>query len=707
MTAKILSVTLLLVVCALALEPTNENVNSFDAVDLDGNQAISFKELEKWLKNEQHVASARVTGLFHSHDTNQDGQLDVSEFVPLAYALSKKPLSQSEHIFKRIDLNGDGVLTREEAEASKEQIPVEILNGLFSVADIDKDGKISYKELSAVLDNYEKPKSLDDIHLEAAQRLIDLIDQDGDHKVTPKELFEFSKQYSEVSQTEIATEGPLPAIMIPTDPGDLLERCLDVLERSLTMESTLSRLVEGQEELRSMIMAMVNGTTPASTSIQHPAMKEEEYQDDEIEMVDLPSATAVSPLRVKSAEEDDDIGSVSSVISEEDVDHMDSSSVHDLEGDEKNPPGRPTCGDLPVPDSVTGSFSLGAEESDEEDDGASSMSSEHEASIYGEETDLDDKFTGRNSSENPSASNTAIPERLALWKCAVCGKLIKGIWQCRQYHIESHEGLKLSCPVIGCSARRSSSNFFKHLTVEHKTAKNSLTVEQRAELQRQQDENNQKAMACEMKYFPPSSLVSFAETSGRIAASCKKCGKICAAVHLRRDHVGAHLNMKMHCPLRVCKYSGSMGSVKQHLSGVHEKTLAKLTVGERYRFEEARRKFYEEVDAVMADYFPEILQTEKRPTEEKKPFCKKCGKRASELNQRRDHVGTHLKAKFPCPFRHCTYSGRLTTMFAHLYNKHGMNLQKLTEEQRGRFGESRRKFCEQVDAVMDKYFSCT
>ncbi|TKR67968.1 hypothetical protein L596_024031 [Steinernema carpocapsae] len=104
----------------------------------------------------------------------------------------------------RIDSNGDGVLTREEAEKSQEQIPVEILNGLFSVADINRDGKISYQELSAVLDNYDKPKSLSDLHLEAAQRLIDIIDLDGDHKVTPTELYNFSKQYNDVSQTEIS-----------------------------------------------------------------------------------------------------------------------------------------------------------------------------------------------------------------------------------------------------------------------------------------------------------------------------------------------------------------------------------------------------------------------------------------------------------------------------------------------------------------------
>uniref|UniRef100_A0A1I7Y010 CaM_binding domain-containing protein n=1 Tax=Steinernema glaseri TaxID=37863 RepID=A0A1I7Y010_9BILA len=230
-----------------------------------------------------------------------------------------------------------------------------------------------------------------------------------------------------------ASEGPLPAIMIATEPGDLLERSLDVLERSqailernLAMESTLARLAEGQEELRRMIMDFINGTdipvatptrsdrigppemTPASTSIQNPAVKNEE--EEETEMVELPSATPASP-----AEGDDDISSVSSVSTDEDVDYMDLSSANDLGGEEKNPPGHPTRGDLSVPHSVTENLSSG-QESEEEDDGASSMGSEHNASTSGEETDLDDEDTARKSSPNTSAPNKYNSEALAVWK---------------------------------------------------------------------------------------------------------------------------------------------------------------------------------------------------------------------------------------------------------------------------------------------------
>uniref|UniRef100_A0A1I7YVU0 C2H2-type domain-containing protein n=1 Tax=Steinernema glaseri TaxID=37863 RepID=A0A1I7YVU0_9BILA len=199
-----------------------------------------------------------------------------------------------------------------------------------------------------------------------------------------------------------------------------------------------------------------------------------------------------------------------------------------------------------------------------------------------------------------------------------------------------------------------------------------MEAEQRAELQKQLDEIKQKAMACELKYFPPSSLVSFAETSGRntVNLACKKCGKICVELRARRDHVGVHLKKKIQCPLRGCLGClGCMRSIKDHLTSKHGRTLAMLTEEERDRLEESKRKFYKDVDAAMGDYFPELLQTKERS-----PFCK-------------------------------NYSGNVATMFNHLHNKHGKILQKLTEKQRGRYEESRRKFHEQVDAVMHKYFS--
>uniref|UniRef100_A0A1I7Y0W9 C2H2-type domain-containing protein n=1 Tax=Steinernema glaseri TaxID=37863 RepID=A0A1I7Y0W9_9BILA len=124
-----------------------------------------------------------------------------------------------------------------------------------------------------------------------------------------------------------------------------------------------------------------------------------------------------------------------------------------------------------------------------------------------------------------------------------------------------------------------------------------------------------------------------------------------------------------------------------------------LTEEERERFEASRKTFYEEVDAVMEDYFPELLRKE-----EMRPACKKCRKRICLPRGRRDHVGAHLKATFPCPLPNCRYSGQLGSMLVHLHCKHGKNLQMLTKDQRGRFEESRRAFVDQVEAAMGEFF---
>uniref|UniRef100_A0A1I7YRF3 C2H2-type domain-containing protein n=1 Tax=Steinernema glaseri TaxID=37863 RepID=A0A1I7YRF3_9BILA len=410
---------------------------------------------------------------------------------------------------------------------------------------------------------------------------------------------------------------------------------------------------------------------------------------------------------VVERDEEDDISSVSSVSSEEEMDLDDENTIDAESGEERIRPGCFPHEGLPVanegallePQSSRNEMAEDSDEDESDEDEGRSMSFGNAVSS-GEETDAENSdMAGTSCSFNPSATQKANAEQLAIWKCLECRKMIRGVWYNRQHHIESHEKLRLCCPVTECSAKVASTLLSRHLKKVHSTTRSSLVVEQRAELKRQQNENNQKAMECEMKYFPPSSFASFAETSGRnkVNTTCRKCGKSYAAVHLRRDHVATHLNLKTHCPFLGCNHSGTMESIRQHLSGVHEKTLAKLTVEERGRFEEARKKFYKDVDAAMGDYFPE-------QTEEKSPFCKKCGKKASELLQRREHVAAHLKAKIPCPFRYCTYSGRVMTMFGHFNYKHKTNLQKLTEEQRCRFEESRRKLREQVDAVMDKYF---
>uniref|UniRef100_A0A1I8AB73 C2H2-type domain-containing protein n=1 Tax=Steinernema glaseri TaxID=37863 RepID=A0A1I8AB73_9BILA len=205
------------------------------------------------------------------------------------------------------------------------------------------------------------------------------------------------------------------------------------------------------------------------------------------------------------------------------------------------------------------------------------------------------------------APNIAKVDNLSIWKCAVCQGTIRGDCHKRRVHIQVHEKLKISCPVAGCSAKLSEDILPGHFTWIHKMTRSSLPPEGEADLQRQEDENNQKAMECERKYFPPSSLVSFVETSARkeveVSTSCKKCGKNRLRLYERRDHVGIHIKATIPCPFRDCVYSGRVMTITAHLHCKHGKSLQKISKEQRDRFEAFRRKFYEQVDAVMAEYF--------------------------------------------------------------------------------------------------------
>uniref|UniRef100_A0A1I8AR33 C2H2-type domain-containing protein n=1 Tax=Steinernema glaseri TaxID=37863 RepID=A0A1I8AR33_9BILA len=351
-----------------------------------------------------------------------------------------------------------------------------------------------------------------------------------------------------------------------------LEGSLANLERSLAIESTLSRLVEAQEELRRLMMDFINGTdiplaTPTRSDridllerdLVHPVKREEE-EGDQIERTDLPPRTPASPVE---RDEEDDINSEEEMdLDDQNKIYADSACANVPEGEERIRPGCSTHKGLPVPNEGVLMESQESEDVYESDEDTGSMSFGNEVSSGGEIDHEDSDMPGTSDSANPSATKKANSERLAIWKCVKCGKIIRGAWYNRQHHIESHEILRLFCPVAECSAVVASTLLSRHLKMDHNTTRSFLTLKEDSDIRRQLEQISQKAMECEMKYFPPSSLVSFAETSGRISVNtaCRKCGKFYAVLHMRRDHVGAHLKAKFPCPFRHCSYSGNVAT---------------------------------------------------------------------------------------------------------------------------------------------------
>uniref|UniRef100_A0A1I7YBE4 C2H2-type domain-containing protein n=1 Tax=Steinernema glaseri TaxID=37863 RepID=A0A1I7YBE4_9BILA len=232
-----------------------------------------------------------------------------------------------------------------------------------------------------------------------------------------------------------------------------------------------------------------------------------------------------------------------------------------------------------------------------------SASSEEETAADGEEMPKEGAAHVKPEGKRHSAED--LPERLSIWKCAVCKKEVQGLWMLRRTHIAAHEGFKVFCPVAGCCVNVSHPNFRSHLKTRHNTTQNGLPSRENAALQKQLDHYNEAAISCEKKYFPPSSLVSFVETIGKdgIKAFCKKCGHRCLERQQRRDHVARHLNMKIPCPFRECGYSARVVMMRRHIREEHGRNMAKLEGRERHRLEKGKRKLHDKVDAVMGDYF--------------------------------------------------------------------------------------------------------
>lgn len=73
--------------------------NDFNLVDSNADSSVSYSEFEKWYQN-LFNSSAEIYQLFSSYDLNSDNLLTVSEFVPLASALSQKSTIKENNFFK-------------------------------------------------------------------------------------------------------------------------------------------------------------------------------------------------------------------------------------------------------------------------------------------------------------------------------------------------------------------------------------------------------------------------------------------------------------------------------------------------------------------------------------------------------------------------------------------------------------------------------
>ena len=120
---------------------------AFDHYDTEKNGVITFSEFREALK-EMNYPEETLKEIFSSIDVNKNGHIQYTEF--LAATLEAHGHIQESKIaqaFDRLDCDDTGYISKQNLKdvLGKEYTP-ELADGIFAEADLNQDGRISYKE---------------------------------------------------------------------------------------------------------------------------------------------------------------------------------------------------------------------------------------------------------------------------------------------------------------------------------------------------------------------------------------------------------------------------------------------------------------------------------------------------------------------------------------------------------------------------------
>ena len=112
----------------------------FKAADKDGDGALSKQEAETGKLE-------RIVKHFDAIDANKDAKVTMDELHAARKAMHKHHKGKFDEKFKSADKDGDGALSKQEAEtASMKRLVAD-----FDKADANKDGKVTREELQAAM----------------------------------------------------------------------------------------------------------------------------------------------------------------------------------------------------------------------------------------------------------------------------------------------------------------------------------------------------------------------------------------------------------------------------------------------------------------------------------------------------------------------------------------------------------------------------
>ena len=143
----------------------HEVISAFKRFDSNCDGSLSQQELCDGIsKSGARLSSAEVRAIFTLADVNEDGEINYHEFMSALFPAagdglaklrnSLKDIGSVKQAFKRFDADGDGEITFQELKSGASSVAKFSegeLAAIFSVGDIDNDGKISFCEFARMV----------------------------------------------------------------------------------------------------------------------------------------------------------------------------------------------------------------------------------------------------------------------------------------------------------------------------------------------------------------------------------------------------------------------------------------------------------------------------------------------------------------------------------------------------------------------------
>lgn len=141
----------------LRYQNINEVKMAFSQIDGNGDGLISKDEMLQ----EKIFNSQEVNSLFELSDSNKDGEIDIEEFIGAIYPVVSKAIlkltkdvknvEEARWLFKKLDKDGDGLISQEEMRKYGARMTSKEIEALFAIGDINNDGEIDLNEFINVL----------------------------------------------------------------------------------------------------------------------------------------------------------------------------------------------------------------------------------------------------------------------------------------------------------------------------------------------------------------------------------------------------------------------------------------------------------------------------------------------------------------------------------------------------------------------------